>query len=59
MIKPQQIIPDKVIGSKGVGSKKTLNDKDSIIYSLGIGFNQGSFFVNLRPHEVIGLQIHT
>ena len=42
MSKPEKIVAEKAIGSKGPTSKITLNDRDSIIYALGIGFSQGT-----------------
>jgi hypothetical protein len=41
MSKPQKVIADKVIGTKLYTNNKTINERDAMIYAIGIGFNEG------------------
>lgn len=41
MPKTKTIIPDKLIGTKPPLWKTAINDKDAILYALGVGFSRG------------------
>ena len=49
MSKPEKIIPEKAIGTKSDPATSTINDRDSIVYALGIGFSQGTYLSNVDP----------
>lgn len=46
MGKADKIIPEKIIGIKPPLTRASISEKDSIIYSLGIGFSRG------KHHEI-------
>lgn len=49
MSKPAKIIPDKAIGVKSPQTTNSFTDNEAILYSLGIGFSQGSVFIIKIP----------
>ena len=44
MSKPEKIQAEKLIGQKEAPKISVITERDSIIYSLGIGFSQGTLF---------------
>jgi len=44
MSKPEKVVCDKLIGSKIQIGDITLEDKDAMLYALGIGFNMGNLY---------------
>lgn len=49
MSKPAKIIPEKTIGVKSPATTNSFTENEAILYSLGIGFSQGTSWAKLDP----------